>query len=84
MKNIKTILFVLFITLLFNSCTEPLCNCQCTTKVYEVTELNDTVIESQLVGYEQGNDCNSEGYYITDIYWDGPYKHYRLYETYCY
>jgi hypothetical protein len=82
----KKIILFLLILIMYSSCVvEPIYNCECTTKVYEVTEFNGQVIESQLVGYQQVNDdCRLNGeYYITNVVWNGPYKHYTLYETYC-
>lgn len=84
---VKKILMLLLISLSMSCTIEPLCNCSCTEKTYEVTEYQGEIIEQQQTGYVQFNgNCNDNngGYYVTNITWNGPYKHYTLIETYCY
>lgn len=81
----KKIALLLLLTL--TSCViEPYNNCSCVDKTYEVTEYQGEIIDQQQVGYYQFNgNCNDDnGYFITNISWNGPYKHYTLTETYCY
>lgn len=83
MKKIILFLFILFSVY---SCTVDLNYCDCTRKVYEVTEYQGEVIDSRLIKYRQfnGNCDDDEGYYISNIFWNGSYKHYTLTETHCY
>ncbi len=88
MKKVFKLISILSLLLVINiSCTiEPLYNCRCTEKTYVITEYQGQIIEQQQVGYVQFNgDCSiNGGYYISNVIWDGYYKHYRLTETYCY